>query len=122
MSVGVCVGSFVSIWYAGDIQQWFGLNEGNVKDVQVPKAGENADEKLIDGIKDIVNYVLWLLALVTLILLIYGWVLMLLSATDDGWYKKWFTILKNASIGLAFIAFSWLMVSFIYFILSEATK
>ena len=93
------------------------------KEVNFPQKGAaGVDERIIDAVKWAINYVLWLLALITLILLIYGWLQMLFNATDDAWYKKWFTILKNAAIALAFIAFSWLLVSLIFYALNYATS
>jgi len=112
-----------SVWsvFAGDFKEGFDVNEENVEDIQVPTSGEDPGGSLLDTVKKIINYVLWLLALITLILLIYGGLQMLFSATDDAGYKKWLTILKNAAIWLAFIAFSWLIVSFIFFVLDLVT-
>jgi len=89
--------------------------------IDVPQSAQDADEKILDGVKKVINYILWLLALITLILLIRGWLQMLFAAESDDGYKKWFTILKNAAIALAFIAFSWLLVSLIFYVLDLVT-
>jgi hypothetical protein len=46
---------------------------------------------------------------------------MITAAGDDGKYKKGFTILKQAGIGLVFIGVSWLIVSVIFFLLNLFT-
>ncbi len=89
--------------------------------IDVPQSAQDADEKILDGVKKVINYILGLLALITLILLIWWWLQMLFAAESDDGYKKWFTILKNAAIALAFIAFSWLLVSLIFYVLDIVT-
>ena len=42
---------------------------------------------------------------------------MVTAAGDDGKYKAGFKILKQAAIGLAFIALAWFMVSIIFWLI-----
>lgn len=74
---------------------------------------------LICGIKRIINWVLGMLALVALIILLYAGFKMLTAGGDAKWYDEWFTILKHAAIGLAFIAASYIIVQFIMFVIGK---
>lgn len=76
-----------------------------------------ADESILDVVKTFINYALGLLALIALGVLLYGGFQMVTAAGDDGRYKAGFTILKQAAIGLAFIALAWIVVRFIFFVI-----
>lgn len=71
-------------------------------------------DKLITSIKTFINRVLWILALITLVILLRWGFQMVTAAWDDGKYKAWFKILKQAWFGLAFIWVAWLVVSMIF--------
>jgi len=86
--------------------------------VNVGETTAGQQEKLLDSVKRFVNYVLALLAFIALIMLLYGGFTMITAAGDEAGYKKWFTVLKNAALWLAFIAVSWLIVSLIFFVLN----
>ncbi len=79
------------------------------------------NDKLIVTIKNFVNRVLGILALIALIILLRGWFQMVTAAGDDGKYKNWFKILKQAAFGLAFIWLAWLMVSVIFWLIGIIT-
>ena len=81
-------------------------------------SSSTGDAKLIDVIKSFINWTLWMLALITLVILLWGGFQMVTAAGDDAKYKKWFTILKQAGMWLAFIALSWLVVSLIFFVIN----
>lgn len=74
-------------------------------------------EWLLDSVKRFINYALWLLALLSLIIIIYWWFQMVTAAGNEDQYKKWFTILRQAAVWLAFIALSWIIVRFIFFVI-----
>lgn len=76
---------------------------------------------LLDGIKLAINRVLWLLALIALIILIYQWVIMLVNAKDSKKIDEWYTTVKNVAIALIFIWVSWLIVSFIFWAIGVFT-
>jgi hypothetical protein len=47
-------------------------------------------------------------------MLLWGGYKMVASGGDEGAYKEGIKILKNAAIGIAFIAVSWFLVTFIF--------
>lgn len=69
-------------------------------------------------IKNIINYALWLVSVIALVYLIYHWFLMVTAAWDDTQYKKWMKWLKFAAIALVWIWLSWLVISFIFWIIN----
>ncbi len=78
-------------------------------------------DSLITTVKSFVNWVLRILGLIALMVLLWGGFQMLTAAGDENKYKQGFTILKQAGIGLAFIALAWLMVSLIFWLLGLIT-
>lgn len=69
----------------------------------------------------IVNWILWFLWLIALVILLYGGFLMLTAAGDEGRYKKWFTVVKQAVVGIIFIALSWIIVQLIFWLVTFFT-
>lgn len=78
-------------------------------------------DNLIKTIQKAINWVLWMLSLVALVLCLYGGFLMMTSGGDSKKYEKWVGILKWAGIGLAIIALSWLIVSLIFYVIRGST-
>ncbi|MFA7717457.1 MAG: hypothetical protein WC875_01975 [Candidatus Absconditabacterales bacterium] len=74
---------------------------------------------LITTIQKVINWALGLLALIALILLIWGGFQMVTAAGDETKYKKGFKILQQAAIGLIFIGASWLIISLIFRIIQN---
>lgn len=79
--------------------------------------GTAANDSLINVIRTFVNWALGMLALIALIVLLYGGFQMVIAAGDEGKYKNGFKILQQAAIGLVFIGVSWLVVSLIFWVL-----
>ena len=79
------------------------------------------DDALINVIKWWINWVLGILGLIALIILLYGGLLMVISAGEEEKYKKWRTILKHAAIGLAIIGVARFIVSIIFWLVNQAT-
>jgi Flp pilus assembly protein TadB len=77
--------------------------------------------KLIDSIKTAINWVLSILGIIALIILLYGGFNMVTAAGDDWKYKKGFTILRQAGIGLIFIWVAWLFVNIIMWFIGKIT-
>jgi len=77
---------------------------------------------LIGVIKSAINWALWMLSLIVLVLLLRGGFQMVTAAGDETKYKAWFKILKQAAMWLAFIAISWFLVSIIFWLLSSLTS
>ena len=82
--------------------------------VGVSGTGTGQGEKLITVIKTFINWMLGMLALIALVILLWGGFQMVTAAGDDAKYKKGFKILQQAAIGLVFIGISWLVVSVIF--------
>ena len=85
--------------------------------VGVSGTGTAQGGKLIDVIKSFINWMLGILALIALVILLWGGFQMVTAAGDDAKYKKGFKILQQAAIGLVFIGVSWLVVSVIFWLL-----
>ena len=97
--------------------QGFWLNADYSKSIGVAGAGDNKTNNLLNVVKNFINFVLWLLGLITLIMLLWWGFNMVTSAGDDKKFWDGMKILKNAGIGLAFIALSWMMVSMIFWVI-----
>ena len=108
-----------SAWETVPNNAWFGEMK-YAQGVWVTWAGNDQWEWLVEVIKNAINWVLGILSLITFVLLLWWGFQMVTAAGDDGKYKAWFKILKQAWIGLAFIATSWLIVSLIFFVISSA--
>ena len=81
--------------------------------------------KLLDTIKNVINWILWILATVALVVCLYGWLTMVLSGGDEKKYGDGLKILKYAAIGLAVIWLSWMIVSVVFWFIAnlwEQTK
>ena len=79
---------------------------------------QNAEEewhsaKLLDTIKKFINWTLWMLATIALVICLYAWFKMLTAWSDDGKYKDGFKLL--------IIGLSWMIVSFIMWIIQNLT-
>lgn len=77
------------------------------------------EDGLINVIKGAVNWALWILGLIALLVLLYGWFLMVTAAGNEDQYGKWRTILKHASIWLAVIGLAWFVVSIIFWLINQ---
>ena len=67
----------------------------------------------------IMQYLLWFLALIAVVFVIYGWFQILTAGWDEDRVKKWKTTLINALIGVFVIWISWALVSWVIGGLSE---
>jgi amino acid transporter len=90
---------------------------GSALGVGINNAGTDQGGALIDVIKSFINRALGMLALIALVVLLFGGFSMVTAAGDEAKYKKGFKILQQAGIGLVFIGVSWLMVSVIFWLL-----
>ena len=68
----------------------------------------------ISFVQNGVNWILWILGLITVVIIIWWGFQMVTAAWDDTKYKKWFTIVKQAAIWLVLIGVSWLIVSLVF--------
>ncbi len=93
--------------------------------VGVAKAGQ-ADTGgaggLIAAVKIAINWVLGLLALIALVICLYAGFKMLTAAGDPKAYGDGIAILRQAGIGLIMIGISWLLVSFVFWVINLITN
>ncbi len=80
-----------------------------------------SDWLVVDVIQRAINRLLGILAFIALLILLYAGFLMLTAAGDDEKYNKWFTILKQVALWLAFIGLAWLVVSMIFYLINWVT-
>ena len=117
--IALGIGVFYGMAHAGGTLD-FG-NPASVVSVGVSWASEGTQAtNIMDVIRTFLNWVLGILSLVALVVLLYGGFNMVTAAGDDAKYKKWFTILQQAAVGLAIIGLSWIIVSAIFWIIGWA--
>ena len=129
MGLGLLVGSlgFVSAQQPGantpNVTAGFNINKNNTSNIGgIAGAGQDAGGSLIDVIKKTLNWILGMLSLIVFVLLLWWGFQMVTAAGDDKKFAAGQTILKQAGIGLAFIAASWLIVSMIFWVISGVTS
>jgi len=76
------------------------------------------EDALVNVIKWWINWVLGILALIALIVLLWGGFLMVTAAGNEDRYSKWWTILKQAAIGLLLIGIAWFIISIIFWLVN----
>lgn len=96
-------------------------NVASADDWSSPSADENlvgnqklTGSALLDTIKNTINWLLWILATIALVICLYGWFKMMTAAGDEKKYGDGLKVLKYAAIGLAIIGLSWMIVSVIF--------
>jgi hypothetical protein len=90
--------------YIGDKGTWI---------IHLPHASDYDTELwyLLALIKIGVNRILWILASVVLVYMLYCWFLVLSTGSDDKNATKWKKWIKNAAIAIAWIGLAWLIIS-----------
>lgn len=68
----------------------------------------------LDTVRNAINWILWILATIALVICLYGWFKMVTAAGDEKKYGEWLKVLKYAAIWLAIIGLSWMIVSVIF--------
>lgn len=101
--------------------EWWN-NQNRNYNPNVAGSNEMQGDSLINTIKTAINRVLWMLSLVALALCLWGGFQMMTSGGDQKKYESGLNILKWAAIGLAVIALSWLIVSFIFYVINGSIK
>ena len=69
---------------------------------------------LLDTVKNAINWILWILATIALVICLYGWFKMITAGGDEKKYWDGLKVLKQAAIGLAIVGLSWMIVSVIF--------
>lgn len=91
--------------------------ENWVSSYDVKTQAQSSIDNIIKMISGIINWVLGLLALISLIILIYTGVRMLLNSGDDKAVEAWYKTAKNVFIALLFIGASWIVVQAIFYVI-----
>lgn len=95
---------------------------GGSDNVAVPGGGTGQQDTFVNVVKGAINWILGILALIALIILLYGGFQMVTSAGDEEKYKSGFTILKHAATGLILIGIAWFVVSIIFWLVNTLTQ
>ena len=115
----IIISFIISLWLtivpSNVNSRWFGDMIG-VSGIKTIWTQDKQQDSLLHTVQTAINWVLWILATITLCLVLYAWFLMLTSWWDSKKYDSWLSIIKNAAIWLAIIAVSWLIVSLIFYI------
>lgn len=111
----LCLSSFANAWALRPGNLYTDTtDDGNTNDVNIVGEGEGQQDSFVNVVKWTINRILGILAFIALLILLYGWFLMVTSAGDEEKYKKWFTILRHAAIWLILIGVAWFIVSIIF--------
>jgi hypothetical protein len=110
---------WIGDWFSStnNLWRWTQMNGYNA---DVAWSDSMKDDSLINVIRTAINWVLWMLSLVALVIALYAGFLMMTSGWDEKKYQKWVGLLKWAGIWLAIIALSWLIVSLIFWVINGA--
>ena len=84
-------------------------------------ASDTKGSGLLNVIKNFINWMLWLLATIALVICLYAGFKMVTSAGDEGKYKEGIEMMKKAGIGLVVIGLAWMIVSVVMWLLSSLT-
>jgi len=109
-------------WYGGFGENWWWMDQDTQYNPDVAGKWNLQQDSLIDTIRTAINWVLWILSLIALALCLWGGFQMMTSGGDSKKYESWLNILKWAGIGLAVIAVSWLIVSLIFYVITNSIK
>jgi len=74
---------------------------------------------VITLIQKAINRLLWILAFVALVYMLYNWFLILTSWSDSKNADKWKKWISTAAIALAWIGLSWLIISAIIWLINN---
>ena len=97
-------------------------DDGTATEVAVVGTDKAQEDALVNVIKWWVNWVLGILALIALVILMYGWFLMVTAAGNEERYGKGRTILKQAALGLFLIGLAWFVISIIFWLVNVTSE
>jgi len=99
-------------------------NENSIKwivDIWEISDHGSAQLSVLNIIKSMINYFLWLTGLVALVYLLYHGFLMVTASGDDTQYKKWLKWIKYAIIAIVGLWTSFFIISLIFFLIDYIT-
>ncbi len=119
------IGAFITfglIWLASDAFAqsawggWLPFNDPTKTQwLNIWGAWTDTWDDFITIIKNFINYALTFLWFIALVMLLWWGYQMVAAGSDEEAYKEGIKILKNAAIGIAFIAISAFAVNFIFY-------
>lgn len=80
------------------------------------------DRTLLQSAVTLVNRVMSMLSIVALVALLIWWYRMITANWDEGKYKKWLTVLKQAAIWLLIIWLSWAIIRIIFRFINKSNS
>lgn len=114
-------GSVLAGWGAG--WGWVGFYDPSKSNgIAVGGAGTDTGDNIVEVIKKFMNIALSFVTLIAFWFLLRWGYKMVMSGWDEEGYKEGVQILKNAAIGIAFIAVSWFLVTGIFWVVTQATS
>lgn len=124
--VGVLFMGMLGVTTAFDFSFWYQRNGTeavkSIKNISVGGVDQDQEDNLLDVIKGVANWVFGILALIALLIVIYGWFLMLTSAGEDDAYTKWWSVMKSALIWIVIIGVAWFVVSGIIWVVQQTGR
>ena len=102
--------------------KWWRGDDSHNEEYNPSVAGKDnyQNDNLIKTIRTAINWVLWILSFIALLLCLWWGFQMMTSGWDQKKYESGLNILKWAAIGLAVIAVSWLIVSLIFYVINHS--
>ena len=101
-------------WWSGNLTSWSAFGIANAND---NKEGDS----LLTAATKFINFMLWLLASIALVICLYAGFKMVTSAGDEGKYKEGIEMMKKAGIGLVVIGLAWMIVKVVMWIITNLT-
>ncbi len=81
-------------------------------------AEANQWDSFVNVVKGFINWALGILALLALIIVLWGGFKMVTASGNEEQYKSGFTIMKQAAMWLVIIGVAWFIVSLIFFVIN----
>ena len=110
-----------SVFLANTYAAWFTNQNASSIWVAWAQTGGIWNTGFIDFVQTAINWILGFLAMITIIILIWGGFQMVTAAWDEGKYKKGFTIVKQAVVWIILIWASALIVNLIFSFMNTNT-
>lgn len=82
-------------------------------------SSEDARNQTLNFIKKLVNYTLSLLSFIIVLYILYWWIVMLTAWGDNNKYKEGFDRVKIGALIIILIWLSWLIISFLFYIVNR---
>jgi len=112
----------VAVHAQGWVQTEFGVGQ-QAGGVAVGGGTEqDQQDNILAVFKNVINYALGFLGLIALVMLLWAGFWLVTARDNAEKYKTALSTFKNAALGIALIAVSWFLVTFIFFVLWLVTN